>query len=204
MLAFLRTRLDPCNPYYHLFYNWRAISLVLIVKTTVRFLTIMHLQNLLVGVFLSIASLSSAFVIPDDLSQFPAPHAADFVKRQQSPIPYGIIITHCNSPGVVALTFDDGPYIYTGQMLDTLSQHGARVTFFLNGVNKGNIEAFPELVQRAVNEGHQLGSHTYVSQSITSPSPKDQDTNTEHSRKSPKFFRMLDLLRKYPLTTHSI
>ncbi|KAJ5272763.1 Glycoside hydrolase/deacetylase beta/alpha-barrel [Penicillium angulare] len=121
----------------------------------------MHFKNLLVGVFISIASLSSAFVITDNLAQFPSLHAADITKRQQSPIPYGIIITHCNSPGVVALTFDDGPYIYTGQMLDTLSQHGARVTFFLNGVNKGNIEAFPELVQRAVNEGHQLGSHTW-------------------------------------------
>lgn len=65
-------------------------------------------------------------------------------------------------PGVVALTFDDGPYIYTSQILETLSQHGARATFFLNGANKGNIDSYPEILQRAIDEGHQLGSHTYV------------------------------------------
>lgn len=127
----------------------------------------MHLHSLLASVFLFIATLSSAFVIPDSLPQFPTNSTPDIIKRQQSSIPYGLIITHCNRPGVVALTFDDGPYIYTGQMLETLSQHGARATFFLNGVNKGNIEAFPGVVQRALNEGHQLGSHTYVFEPIT-------------------------------------
>ncbi|KAJ5990944.1 hypothetical protein N7522_011151 [Penicillium canescens] len=77
------------------------------------------------------------------------------------PSPFGVSITHCTVPGTIALTFDDGPFIYTSQMLDTLAIHGARATFFLNGQNKGNIYAFPELVQRTVSEGHQLGSHTW-------------------------------------------
>lgn len=78
-------------------------------------------------------------------------------------VPIGAVINHCTVPGTIALTFDDGPYIYTARMLDTLAAHGAIATFFLNGVNKGSIDGFPELVQRALAEGHQLGSHTCAS-----------------------------------------
>lgn len=116
----------------------------------------MNFHVLLTTVLLFIASLSCASAIPL------IPNDFNVTKRHQTPIPYGIIITHCNMPGVVALTFDDGPYIYTSQILETLSQHGARATFFLNGANKGNIDSYPELLQRAINEGHQLGSHTYM------------------------------------------
>jgi peptidoglycan/xylan/chitin deacetylase (PgdA/CDA1 family) len=75
----------------------------------------------------------------------------------------------------VALTFDDGPYIYTAQMLDTLSAHGAVATFFLNGVNKGSIDAFPDLVLRALSEGHQIGAHSSVPQ--PKPIPNTQLTH---------------------------
>ncbi|KAJ6188831.1 hypothetical protein N7519_003739 [Penicillium mononematosum] len=75
-------------------------------------------------------------------------------------LPVGAIITHCTIPGTIALTFDDGPYIYTPQILDTLAEHGARATFFLNGHNRGNIHTSPDVVQRTLAEGHQLGSHT--------------------------------------------
>jgi multisubunit Na+/H+ antiporter MnhC subunit len=130
--------------------------------------SIMHLGGLLTTVFLSVG-LSSSIVIPRS-STVPAPtNDLDLTKRQVSPIPYGLIITHCNIPNTVALTFDDGPFIYTGQILDTLSKHGARATFFLNGVNKGNIDSFHDLVQRTISEGHQLGSHTYVHNSVPNP-----------------------------------
>lgn len=130
----------------------------------------MHLRGLLTIVFLSIC-LSSAFVIPQSSTQFaPTDHflnaTLNATKRQWSPIPHGLIITHCNVPNTVALTFDDGPFIYTSQILDTLSKHGARATFFLNGVNKGNIDSSYDLVQRTFAEGHQLGSHTYVVSSL--------------------------------------
>jgi peptidoglycan/xylan/chitin deacetylase (PgdA/CDA1 family) len=75
-------------------------------------------------------------------------------------IPFGTVLNHCSVPGSIALTFDDGPYIYTPQVLDALAYHGARATFFLNGRNRGHITQFPELVRRAHEEGHQLGSHT--------------------------------------------
>lgn len=77
-------------------------------------------------------------------------------------LPVGAILNQCTVPGTVALTFDDGPYIYTPEILDTLSAHNALATFFLNGANKGSIDGFPELVRRTISEGHQLGSHSLV------------------------------------------
>lgn len=59
----------------------------------------------------------------------------------------------------IHLTFDDGPHpVYTPQILDILSYYGARATFFVTGVGA---EAYPELIQRIVNEGHTLANHTW-------------------------------------------
>lgn len=60
---------------------------------------------------------------------------------------------------VIALTFDDGPHPqYTAEALDLLKQHGMKATFFFVGMN---VMRYPELVRRVVEEGHQLGNHSY-------------------------------------------
>ena len=60
---------------------------------------------------------------------------------------------------VVALTFDDGPNPdATPLILDTLREKRVRATFFVLG---SHAERWPELVQRIVHEGHQLGNHGY-------------------------------------------
>lgn len=59
----------------------------------------------------------------------------------------------------VALTFDDGPDPeWTPQILDILKKANAKAAFFLVGVNA---EKYPGLVRRIVNEGHEIGNHTY-------------------------------------------
>jgi peptidoglycan-N-acetylglucosamine deacetylase len=59
----------------------------------------------------------------------------------------------------VALTFDDGPDPkWTPRVLDILKANGVTATFFLVGVNA---ERYPGLVRRIVNEGHEIGNHTY-------------------------------------------
>jgi len=58
----------------------------------------------------------------------------------------------------VALTFDDGPSQYTGQVLDILQAHGAPATFFVRGVAA---ERHPELLARMATEGHGIGNHGY-------------------------------------------
>ncbi len=59
----------------------------------------------------------------------------------------------------VALTFDDGPHkLYTAQILDILAEYGVKATFFIVGKN---CEKYPELVKREIDDGHEVGNHTY-------------------------------------------
>ncbi len=59
----------------------------------------------------------------------------------------------------VYLTFDDGPIPEsTPFILDTLKKFGAKATFFMVG---DNVRRYPELYNRIVAEGHQVGNHTY-------------------------------------------
>ncbi|MBK3496169.1 polysaccharide deacetylase family protein [Viridibacillus sp. YIM B01967] len=61
---------------------------------------------------------------------------------------------------IIALTFDDGPHPrYTEQILDLLTKHKVKATFFVIGENA---EKQPELVLREYNEGHELANHTYT------------------------------------------
>jgi peptidoglycan-N-acetylglucosamine deacetylase len=59
----------------------------------------------------------------------------------------------------VAITFDDGPDPrWTPKILDILKGANVKATFFVVGVNA---ERYPGLVRRIVNEGHEIGNHTY-------------------------------------------
>jgi peptidoglycan/xylan/chitin deacetylase (PgdA/CDA1 family) len=59
----------------------------------------------------------------------------------------------------VYLTFDDGPIPEaTPFILDTLRQEGVKATFFMVG---DNVRKYPELFQRILDEGHQVGNHTH-------------------------------------------
>src|SRR3954447_19278930 len=63
------------------------------------------------------------------------------------------------STGMVALTFDDGPHpASTGRVLDALAELDVKATFFCVG---RNAERHPELVRRALDEGHAVGSHSF-------------------------------------------
>ncbi|MEX3015100.1 polysaccharide deacetylase family protein [Gymnodinialimonas hymeniacidonis] len=59
----------------------------------------------------------------------------------------------------VAMTFDDGPHPrLTPQLLDMLSARGIRATFYVIGRNAAR---YPQILQRMVNEGHEIGNHTW-------------------------------------------
>ncbi|MGC9502799.1 polysaccharide deacetylase family protein [Baaleninema sp.] len=59
---------------------------------------------------------------------------------------------------VVALTFDDGPWSNTPEILDILRKHNAHATFFVIGRHAENN---PDLLRRIVAEGHTLGNHSW-------------------------------------------
>ncbi|PHH83203.1 hypothetical protein CDD82_3128 [Ophiocordyceps australis] len=87
--------------------------------------------------------------------------------RQASAVPFGQVISSCTVPGAFALTFDDGPYIYTMELLDKLDAAGLKATFFLNGQNIDYINNYQAVLQRMVNSGHQIASHTYNHADLT-------------------------------------
>ena len=67
--------------------------------------------------------------------------------------------------GYVALTFDDGPSgALTEKLLDGLRQRNARATFFLCGYR---IAQYPELMDRYLREGHEVGVHSTVHTDLT-------------------------------------
>ncbi|CCO37061.1 carbohydrate esterase family 4 protein [Rhizoctonia solani AG-1 IB] len=73
------------------------------------------------------------------------------------------VVLKCREPNTVAITFDDGPYNWTEELVHTLDNHGAKGTFFVNGNNYGCIysEDNVKRIQYLVERGHQIASHTW-------------------------------------------
>lgn len=73
---------------------------------------------------------------------------------------YGRVINHGpKEEKVIALTFDDGPHpTYTNQILDILKEYDVKATFFVLGKFA---EAYPDIIIRQWQEGHEIGNHTY-------------------------------------------
>jgi peptidoglycan/xylan/chitin deacetylase (PgdA/CDA1 family) len=69
----------------------------------------------------------------------------------------------CRTPGLFALTYDDGVFDYTGNLLDILQRNNVKATFFINAYNYGDIEQEPyrAVLMRMFAEGHHIASHTY-------------------------------------------
>ncbi len=60
---------------------------------------------------------------------------------------------------ILALTYDDGPdSVVTPQLLDLLRRRCARATFFVLG---RHARQCPEIVDRIIQEGHDIGCHSY-------------------------------------------
>jgi len=63
----------------------------------------------------------------------------------------------------IAMTFDDGPSggstNNTNRLLDLAAKKHIKLTFFLIGENA---QHYPQLVQRELAEGHQVGNHSYT------------------------------------------
>jgi len=75
------------------------------------------------------------------------------------PTPYVIERTGAK-PNQLALTFDDGPDPdWTPKVLDILKAKGVHASFFIIG---DSAQAYPNLVQRVLAEGHDVGNHTFT------------------------------------------
>ncbi|CAG8653463.1 997_t:CDS:2 [Ambispora gerdemannii] len=108
------------------------------------------------------------------------------------------VYTSCSTSNTFALTFDDGPYAYTNELLDTLANNGIKATFFVNGNNWGCIYDYADVIKRAYDAGHQIASHTWSHPSLPSLSDDDiryQITAVETALRKiigavPRYFRL--------------
>jgi peptidoglycan-N-acetylglucosamine deacetylase len=71
---------------------------------------------------------------------------------------FGRTVCRTNSPGKLAITFDDGPNpSITSKLLDLLDRHQAQATFFLIG---RYARECPDLVREIASRGHVVANHT--------------------------------------------
>lgn len=68
--------------------------------------------------------------------------------------------TACEVAGpYIAMTFDDGPSAkLTPKLLDMLKARGIKATFFVVGTNAAE---YPQIIKRMVDEGHEIGNHSW-------------------------------------------
>lgn len=65
-----------------------------------------------------------------------------------------------NEEMMIALTFDDGPHPkITPKILEILRKYGVKATFFEIGEN---VEAYPDVTRSVIENGHEIGNHTYT------------------------------------------
>jgi peptidoglycan-N-acetylglucosamine deacetylase len=89
------------------------------------------------------------FIVGETFTAFPSPY---------------VITRYGGAEKKIALTFDDGPDPqYTPKILDILREAKAPATFFIIGLNG---ERFPGILERIVNEGHEIGNHTFTHPNI--------------------------------------
>lgn len=73
----------------------------------------------------------------------------------------------------LALTFDDGPdATYTPQVLDVLRKFNVPAAFFVIGQNA---EKNPNIVERAFEDGHEIGSHTFTHPNLGAVSERREE-----------------------------
>jgi peptidoglycan/xylan/chitin deacetylase (PgdA/CDA1 family) len=81
------------------------------------------------------------------VTPMPSPHALSYSA------------VHVDGP-YIAMTFDDGPSEkLTPKLLDILAAHHIHATFFVIGENAAR---HPEILQREMREGHEIGNHSWT------------------------------------------
>eukprot|EP00761_Pharyngomonas_kirbyi_P012874 gb/GECH01012901.1/.p1 GENE.gb/GECH01012901.1/~~gb/GECH01012901.1/.p1 ORF type:complete len:368 (+),score=56.39 gb/GECH01012901.1/:1-1104(+) len=78
----------------------------------------------------------------------------------------GDIVSSCVEPGVVALTFDDGPSENTLKIVNYLNSRDIPATFFVVG-QRLNLFSLRSITSYAFRSGHEIASHTYTHPRLT-------------------------------------
>lgn len=76
-------------------------------------------------------------------------------------------VPDCSAVPCVALTFDDGPSLFTDRLLDLLAARHVPATFFVLGQSA---RVQPRTIARMAAEGHEIGSHSWNHPNLTTQS----------------------------------
>lgn len=93
--------------------------------------------------------------------------------------------------GYVALTFDDGPSIYTKQIVDVLTEQKVAASFLFVGKKA---QQFPDAVAYADEHGMSIGNHSWDHTKLTSHNQKTYKNNINKAAKT------LEALTDKPVT----
>lgn len=88
-------------------------------------------------------------------------------------IPFGIsgyYIGYDNRSKRVALSFDVGYVEGNQELMESLAEQGIRATFFVLG---GAVENHPEMIGHVLDNGHELGNHSYTHDNMLSMSAEE-------------------------------
>ncbi len=107
---------------------------------------------------------------PSGPPRIPTPTATPDPNPTNTPTPAPPPDVDCGEVQCVALTFDDGPGPLTGELLDILGEADAPATFFVLGIM---VQWQPWILQRMLDEGHEIGNHTYDHRDLTTLSEED-------------------------------
>ncbi|KAF1974968.1 glycoside hydrolase/deacetylase [Bimuria novae-zelandiae CBS 107.79] len=107
-------------------------------------------------------------------------------------------IHSCTEPGTVAITYDDGPYIYTDYVLDLFEKYNMKATFFITGVNNGSIDdastQWPAVISKMYAASHQVASHTWSHQDLSAITQQQRIDQTVHNEMA-----IRNIIQKFPI-----
>ncbi|KAF9906817.1 hypothetical protein EC991_000260 [Linnemannia zychae] len=111
------------------------------------------------------------------------------------PVTWANFLTSCQTAGQIALTYSDGPSEATMEMLETLKEAQAKVTFFTNATWLQYMQ-YASVTRHAYLDGHLIGM-TYRLPSDTFAGHTDNDIKEDIARASRTIQNLIGVYPKY-------
>jgi peptidoglycan-N-acetylglucosamine deacetylase len=107
---------------------------------------------------------------PRSFDSWPAPIEVGQDKQRESSQQFFRLVRGDHERKLLALTFDDGPHgPLTVDLLRVLRLTHTRATFFVIGKQ---VDKYPQLVREEMQDGHEVGNHTYDHVNLTQIPPE--------------------------------
>ena len=133
--------------------------------------------------FLLAARLAAAQEASPSATPTPTPAAPLTATETNAPKTEKYVWSDCHVNGpYIAMTFDDGPSAkLTPHLLDLLKERNMHVTFFVLGENA---KPHPEILKRALAEGHEIGNHSWDHPQLSKLSDEQVRSQLDRSKEA--------------------